>query len=61
MHSVADVERKLRELSPWHFDIDVMPGIRTAAYNRANYDNVDLDKVGILRHSHEAEIRSVGI
>ena len=48
MHSVANVEAKLRELGPWHFDMDVLPGIRTKQYNQENYGNVDLDKVGVI-------------
>jgi tRNA (mo5U34)-methyltransferase len=48
MHSVAEVEQKLRELAPWHFDMEVMPGLRTAACNKEAYGNIDLDKVGVI-------------
>jgi len=48
MLSVAEVEQNLRNLGPWHFNIEVMPGIRTAAYNKESYGHVDLDKVGII-------------
>ena len=45
---VVNVEARLRELAPWHFDMDVLPGIRTAKYNKENYGVVDLDKVGVI-------------
>jgi tRNA (mo5U34)-methyltransferase len=48
MHPVEAIEQKLRELAPWHFDIDVKPGVRTAAFNKESYGNVDLDKVGVI-------------
>src|SRR5690348_1151932 len=48
MYPVEAIEQKLRELAPWHFDMDVAPGMRTAAFNKDSYGNVDLDKVGVI-------------
>jgi len=48
MQSVVEVEQKLRELGPWHFDMEVLPGVRTAQYNKETYGHVDLDKVGVV-------------
>jgi SAM-dependent methyltransferase len=48
MLSIAQVEQNLRDLAPWHFNMEVMPGITTAAYNKQSYDDIDLDKVGVI-------------
>jgi SAM-dependent methyltransferase len=48
MPSLADVEQNLRNLAPWHFDMEVVPGVKTAAYNKESYGDIDLDKVGII-------------
>jgi SAM-dependent methyltransferase len=48
---LAYVEARLRDLAPWHFNMEVLPGIRTVDYNKESYGLVDLDKVGIINPS----------
>jgi SAM-dependent methyltransferase len=59
MNSVAEVEQKLRELGPWHFDIEVAPGVRSAKYNKETYGDVDLDKVGVVDPNEMRELLTV--
>ncbi len=46
--SLPEIEQTLRELGPWHFNMEVVPGIRTRSYNKESYGDVDLDKVGLI-------------
>ena len=39
---------RLSELAPWHFDLEIAPGVRTAAYNREDYADKDHRGVGVL-------------
>ena len=34
-------------LAPWHFDIEVVPGLRTSEANRAEYDNANHTNVRV--------------
>ena len=45
---IASVESQLREMAPWHFDMEVQPGLRTSQFNKEEYGDVDLDKVGVV-------------
>src|SRR5262245_36679216 len=44
----SKIEAALRDLAPWHFAIEVMPGIKTVDYNKDSYGDIDLDKVGVI-------------
>src|SRR5687768_9583552 len=48
MSSADQIERTLRELGPWHFNMEILPNVWTGAYNKDSYGNVDLDKVGLI-------------
>lgn len=45
MSSRAELQRRLAELGPWHFDIEVAPGLRTTAGNARQYEDADLAHV----------------
>ena len=48
MQSSAQIEAAVRDLSPWHFVIEVAPGIRTVDFNRKAYKDKDLNNVGMI-------------
>jgi tRNA (mo5U34)-methyltransferase len=48
MQPSARIEAAVRDLSPWHFVIEVAPGIRTTDYNLKAYKDRDLNNVGTI-------------
>ena len=44
----AEIEAALRSLAPWHFNMEVKPGLWTANYNKGDYERVDLNNVGVI-------------
>lgn len=45
---MQSVEHTLKDLAPWHFDIEVLSGVRTISFNRDIYGDVDHEKVGVI-------------
>jgi tRNA (mo5U34)-methyltransferase len=43
----TELEHELRALAPWHFEMEVVPGISTISYNKETYGNIDHERVGI--------------
>ena len=39
---------QLRELGPWHMDLEIAPGVRTSAGNREQYEDPDLQNVKMV-------------
>jgi len=58
LDSTADereaIGARLRELSPWHFDHEILPGMRTGSFNRSEYDSKDHENV-ILVGTHDVQ------
>jgi tRNA (mo5U34)-methyltransferase len=40
--------RRARELAPWHFDIELAPGVMTSSLNRDVYDDQNKVNVGVV-------------
>ena len=48
----AALFKRLDELGPWHFDHEILPGVKTASFNRANYAEPTFRDVGLLDPLH---------
>lgn len=46
--SASGVEARLAELAPWHFKIELLPGVWTQNYNKGEYGDADQRGVGII-------------
>jgi len=45
MSETSDILRRAKELSPWHFDFEISPGVTTASLNDPDDPNLDLRHV----------------
>lgn len=43
-----EVIENLKRLAPWHYDIEVRPGVRTGSFNRDDYGDKNLANVAII-------------
>ena len=43
-----EVIENLRRMAPWHYDIEVLPGLRTSAFNRDDYGDESLANVALI-------------
>ena len=48
MKDEMTIQDELRALAPWHFDVEIAPGVRTTHGNSERYDNPDLQRVRII-------------
>jgi SAM-dependent methyltransferase len=46
--SAPGVEARLAELAPWHFKIELLPGVWTQNFNRSDYSDPDQRSVGLI-------------
>jgi SAM-dependent methyltransferase len=42
------IEQRLAQLAPWHFNVEVRPGVWTEAFNRKEYEDADHQGVGLI-------------
>lgn len=47
-HSRKRLEETLVDLGPWHFDIEVAPGVRTVDFNKESYASTDRERVASI-------------
>jgi tRNA (mo5U34)-methyltransferase len=45
MNDRADILRRAQELSPWHFDFEILPGVKTASLNDPNHPDLSMRQV----------------
>jgi len=41
----ADILRRAKELSPWHFDFEILPGVKTSSFNDPNHPDPSMRQV----------------
>jgi SAM-dependent methyltransferase len=52
----AAIIEQARALAPWHFDIEIFPGVRTKQLNQSTYENKDLAHVAMV---HPVELKTM--